>query len=362
MKRSTRRIIFYFLVLAFAVTGPMAVLSSLGYAFRPGTATFESTGGIFIKSETPRTSVFLNGALVRETGFLTGNTLLTDITPGMHLLRVEKPTFRPWTKTVTVAPAQVTEFRDVFLVPHVPAIATSSNRELAAATATSTTARLFSMDKKGRLLFTAAGIPRIISENAHSFASVPDGAWFVGQNGFLAHYDLARQEVETVGRPGFFLDRTPVRFADGEEFLTVIDSSGGLFLYDKASGAVTPVAAGVKEALFDTEEEKLLVVKDQEIAVMWLKDHERQPFQRRGVMETVVQGTDTIREARWYYGTEAHVAYRTRAGVFIAEGDIRGGVNAYALLPDPVDEIITSSLAPNAIFYRQGKNIYKIEL
>lgn len=362
MKRSTRRIIFYLLALAFAVTGPLAVLSSLGYAFRPGTATFESTGGIFIKSETPRTSVFLDGAFVRETGFLTGNTLLTDVVPGTHLLRLEKPAFRPWTKTITVAPMEVTEFRNVFLVSHVPAAATSTPRELAAATATSTATRQFSLNKKGRLFFTSAGVSRVISENAHSVAPAPDGAWFVGQNGFLARYDSARQEVETIGRPGFFLDRAPFIFADSGAFLSIIDSSGGLFLHDKAAGGITPVASGVARVLFDTEEERILIVKEHEIAVRWLADHERQPFQKKGVMEIIVPGADPIREARWYYGTEAHVVYRTRAGVFIAETDTRGGGNTYELVAGPVDEIVTSSLAPNTIFYRKGKIIYKIEL
>lgn len=362
MKRSTRRIIFYLLVLAFAVVGPLAVLSSLGYSFRPATASFETTGGIFIKSDTPRTSVFLDGAFIRETGFITGSSLLTDITPGTHRLRMEKPEFRPWTKTVAVAPTEVTEFRDVFLVPHAPAIATTTSREIAAALATSTALRQFSRDKKGRMAFTEHGVPEIIAEAVHSFSPTAWGVFFVEQNGFLARYDRASRATETIGRPGFFLGREPVRFFHNDNFLAVIDSSGGLFLYDRVSGEVRPAASGAKDAAFDTEEEKLLIVKDQEIAVLWLADNDRQPFQKKAVVETVVEETDPIKQAGWYYGTEAHVVYRTRAGIFIAETDTRGSGNTAELVGGPVDEIITSPLTPNIIFYRKGKVIYKIEL
>lgn len=362
MKRSTRRIIFYLLVLAFAAVGPLAVLFSLGYSFRPATATFETTGGIFVKSDTPRTSVFLDGAFVRETGFITGSTFLTDITPGTHLVRMEKPLFRPWAKTVAVAPAEVTEFRDVFLVPHIPAIATTTSRELAAAVATSTAMRQFSRDKKGRLVFTERGVPEIIAESVHSFAADAEGVFFVEQNGFLARYDRVLRATETIGRPGFFLDRGDVRFRGDGNFLAVIDGSGGLFLYDRGSGEVRPVASGAKDTAFDTEEEKLLIMKEREIAVLWLADNDRQPFQKKGEAETIVKETNPIKQAEWYYGTEAHVVYRTRAGIFIVEADTRGGGNTGELVTGPVDEIITSPLAPNTIFYRKEKAVYRIEL
>lgn len=362
MKRSTRRIIFYLLVFLFAVVGPLAVLFSLGYTFSPATVTFETTGGIFIKSDTPRTSVFLDGAFVRETGFITGSTLLTDVTPGTHLVRMEKLSFRPWAKTVTVVPTEVTEFRDVFLVPHAPAIATSTSRELAAARATSTRVLQFSRDKKARLIFTERGISEIIAEQVHSFTPMADGAFFVEENGFLARYDAVTRGTETIGRPGFFLDREPMRFVHSAHFLAVIDASGGLFLHDRASSGVRPVAAGAKDIAFDAEEEKLLIVKDREIVVLWLADNLRQPFQKKGELETVVRETDTIRQAGWYYETDAHIVYRTRAGIFIAEADTRGAGNTGELVQGPVDEIITSPLAPNAIFYRKGKMIHKIEL
>ncbi len=362
MKRTTRRIIFYVLVLLFAVAGPLAVFTSLGYTFRFSTATFESTGGIFIKSDTARTSVFLDGTFVRETGFLTGSTLMTDVAPGTHVLRLEKPDFRPWTKTVTVASGAVTEFRDVFLIPHRPVSATSTRQELTRAQATSTPLLAFSLDKKNRLSVTENRRARVIAENVHSFVPVASGAYFVGQNGFFARYDVTSGETETLGRPGFFLGAKPFRFSQNGRVLAIIDSSGGLFLFDDSAGAVRPVLSDVQEVYFDTTEEKLLAVKEQVLDIVWLADNEYQPFQKQGALETVVQTTDPIREADWYYETEQHVVYRTRAGVFITETDRRGGDNTAEIISGPVDEIITSPITPRTIFYRKEKGIYKIEL
>lgn len=364
MRRTTRRIVFYLLVFLFIVTGPIAVVYSLGYTFRFSTATFETTGGLFIKSATPRMSVFLDGAFVRETGFITGSTLITDVTPGTHVLRLEKENFHPWTKTATVAPTTVTEFRDVFLVSRDPMSATSTRAELARLRATTTPLLALSLDKKNRLVLTErSGKTSVLAENVHSFSPTASGAMFIGQNGFLARFDSVPGEVESIGRPGFFLDRKPFQFFAGPRGITaIIDSSGGLFLFDETAGMIRPIASDVRETRFDTAGEKLLIVKDQTIDVMWLLDNNRQPFQKAGVIETVVATGDTIRQGLWYYETEAHVVYRTRAGVFIAEMDSRGGGNTAQLVSGPVDEIITSSLTPRTVLYRKEKNVYKIDL
>lgn len=362
MTRTTRRIVFYFLAFAFAVVGPAAVLYALGYTYRPDTATFETTGGIFIKSATPRTSVFQDGAFVRETGFLTGSTLLTDVVPGTHRVRLEKEGYRSWSKTAAVEPGAVTEFRSVILLPRAAAPATSTLRELASVRATTTPLAGFSRDAKGHLQRTEGMQREPIAENIHSFIARSDDIIFVGDNGFLARYDPSSRATETIGRPGFFLADTPFIFSDGARFAAIIDSAGGLFLYEADAKTVRPAGADVKSAFFDGEETRLLIVMENKIDILWLRDNDRQPFQKKGDTEQIVQEVHPIREARWYYGTDAHAVYRTRAGVFIVEADTRGGGNVQEIIAGPVDEIITSPLAPNTIFYRKEKGVYKIEL
>lgn len=338
------------------------VAYSLGYIFNFSTARFEQAGGIFIKSRTPRMSVFLDGALVRETGLLTGSTFLTDILPGDHLIRLEKLGFRSWSKTIGVARAAVTELRNIILVPYPLAAATSSREEIAGAQATSTPAEVLTLNKKGAVIAGRGKNAEVILENVHSFSSVSDAIFFVDKNGFLARYDFATGAITTIGRPGFFLDTLPLRFVVGQRYIAIIDSSGGLFLLDKTASTLTPVASGVKDAAFDGTQAKMLLQKNKSIALLWLADNTRHPFQKKGTAEEIVSLKIPIRDARWFYKTDAHIAYRTRDGISLAEIDQRGGSDIAELVSGATDELLTFPALPDAIFWRIGKTIFKIEL
>lgn len=362
MPRKTRRIIFYALTLVFLVAGPLLVVYSLGLTFNFSTAHFEQTGGIFIKSKMPRISVFLDGALIKETGLITGSTLLPDIAPGTHLVRLEKPDFRSWSKTIRVAPAEVTELRNIILVPHPLPAATSSREEIASAIATSTPTQVLTLDKKGRLVAGKGKNARVIIENMHSFSQTDDAIFFVDKNGFLARYDEPGGGIMTIGRPGFFLNETPLRFITGKQYLAIIDPSGGLFLFDENASTLLPVTGGAKHVSFDGTEKKMLVQKEQTVAVVWLADNDRQPFQKKGNMEDALSSQSPIREAAWLYETDAHIIYRTRDGIFLAEVDRRGGGNVAELVSGSTDELLTLPSLPNTIFYRMGKVFFKIVL
>lgn len=362
MRYRTRRFLFYTLAICFPLVGTFIVAYSLGYTFNFSTASFESTGGIFIKSATPRLAVFLDGAFVRETGVITGSTILTDLRPGRHLVRLEKPEHRPWSKTVNVESTAVTELRDIILVPYEPVAATSTPAAIRALQATTTSLEPLTIDKKGTLIAGRGGEANLIAKNVHSFATVGDTVYFVGQNGFLASYDQASRELATVGRPGFFLNRKPVRFISGPGLIAVIDSAGGLFTFNESTNTLTPLAAEVKDASLDDLGQKLLIRKEEGIQILWLKDNERQPFQKKGKLEAIVELGGAVRDAYWFYAANAHIVYRTAEGIFITEVDGRGGRNTSQLLAGSADELLTFPSLPNAIFYRTGKTVYKIEL
>lgn len=362
MPRKTRRIIFYVLALVFLIAGPLLVAYSLGLTFNFSTAHFEQTGGIFIKSKTPRMSVFLDGALIKETGLFTGSTLLPDLAPGTHLVRLEKPDFRSWSKTIRVAPAEVTELRNIILVPRPLASATSSKEEVAEARASSTPTQVLTLDKKGRLVAGKGKNARVIIENVHSFSQTDDAIFFIDKNGFLARYVEPGGGITTIGRPGFFLNDTHLRFITGKQYLAVLDPSGGLFLFDENAATILPVTGGVRNVSFDSTEKKMLVQKEQSVSVFWLADNDRQPFQEKGKMEDVLFSPIPIRDAQWLYKTDAHVVYRTRDGIFLTEIDRRGGGNIVELVSGATDELLTLPSLPNAIFYRVGKTFFKIEL
>jgi len=363
MNRKTRRLIFYFLTLTFLLAGPLLVGYSLGYIFDFSTASFEQTGGIFIKVKTPRVAVFLDGSAAGETGLLTGSAFLTDVRQGAHLVRLEKEGFRPWSKTVPVKSATVTEFRTILLIPRNLEIATSSKgEELARSRATSTPGEGVTLNTKSQLTAGAGRTARVILENVHSFTADGTDIFFVDKNGFLARMASDSGVIATIGRPGFVLDGGPMRFIAGQRYLVIIDPSGGLFLYEKGAGILTAAASEVTDVSFDDAEQKLLLRRAQSIAALWLADNPYQPLQQKGIVEEIISGTVLIHDARWLYGTNAHIIWRTQDGLYFAETDLRGGLNKTELLSGITDELITHPSFPDTIFWRKGKTLYKTEL
>jgi hypothetical protein len=220
----------------------------------------------------------------------------------------------------------------------------------------------FSLDARGRL--TAGRGARVILENVHSYAYAPEAGavFFVDKNGFFAQYETASGKITSIGRPGFFLTDERLRFVAGGKFVAIIDPSGGLFLYDESTGTIDPVTGGVSDAAFDSEENKLLVMQEHILSILWLADNTHQPFQKKAVLEEIVSTDSAVRQARWFYKTDSHVVWRSRNGVFLTEIDRRGGASTGELVAYPVDEIGTFVSLPDTVFYRRGKNIFRMDL
>ena len=136
MLKRTRRKLFYALALIFLVGLPILISFSLGYTFNLTSRSVEKSGGIFIKSRTSRLSIFLNNNFIKETSLISGGAILTRIYKGTYLLRIEKAGYRPWSKAVIVEPEVVTELRNILLVTHPLAVATTTQKEISAFLAT----------------------------------------------------------------------------------------------------------------------------------------------------------------------------------------------------------------------------------
>lgn len=363
MKKPARKRFFYFLVMIFILVAPVLVAYSFGYQFNFATGSVEKTGGIFVKSDNRRLSIFLDSVFAKETSFFSGGALLQNVNPGKHLVRVEKPGYVSWSKTITVEPSIVSEFRDVVLTSSPLVKATSSAEEIKQIKEIEISEKpLFKLDRKGNLVQQNSTSTQIIASNVHSFSSRENLIFFVDLNGFLAQIDLTDMSIETVGRPGFFFKKDTLRFIHsptGE--VAIIDEGKGLFLVDLGPRLI-PVEGGVLNVAFDEDGEKLLIQKEQELKIMWRISNKYQPFQAAGNSEVILSNQETIRDTGWFYKDNAHVIYRTKSGIFFLEIDGRGNRNLVELISEPTDEIQTTPLLPDKIFYRKNKTWFTIML
>lgn len=382
MTRALRRLILYGLIIIFLIAGPFLIAYSLGYTLNLKDRTVEKTGGIFISATTPSVTVFLDGILTKETSFLAYGAFLTEISPGIHLVRVEKMGYLPWSKTVAVQPHIVTEFRNVLLIPGTLPMATATPSQIkiitavlasptlsdAPAIASGTTTRAttaqqptFRLDAEHTLLQEGAGAPKVIAKNVHSFGTRDGAAHFIDKNGFLDRYDQTDGTTRILGRPGFFLNAQPARFfyAPGGDVI-ILDSAGGLFLLD-ISGAITSITGEIRDLSFSPNGTKALLMKDDRIEILWLENHTRQPFQKRGDRDTFDPVPDLIKQAQWYYADTDHAFIRTTTEVLMSELDARGGRNMQTIVSGKTDAILTLPNLPHTLFYQRNKRWFAIE-
>lgn len=115
--KTTRRKIFYSMVLLFGIAAPLALLYSRGYVFDLKQRNLVATGGIFVKTVQAGARVYVERDFFKETSFISHGALVTDLLPRRYAVRVEKDGHRPWSKVVRVSNEEVVEFRDVLLPP-----------------------------------------------------------------------------------------------------------------------------------------------------------------------------------------------------------------------------------------------------
>ncbi len=374
MAIKTRRKLFLLLVLIFVIFSPLLIIYSLGYKINFSSGSLEKTGGIFLKSKTSRLSLFLNGTFTKETSLLSGGALLTKIKPGNYLLRLEKKEYRPWSKTVKVEEETVTELRSILLFPEKIIQATSTREETEFLEKTLEAEKYnpsktlasgikVELNKKEELI-TKENSPALLSSKVHSFEVLSDKIIFVDKNGFLAWLDPQEKKIEVIGRPGFYLKEKHFKFIKSERgMIAILDSLNGVFLVDDATNTIVTIDGDVKDMAFDEKGEKLLLTKKNSVSVLWLIDNQLQPFQKKGAKEEILKYSSiNIEEAKWFYADNLHIIIRTPDGIFITELDGRGGRNTTELVTRRTDKIFTSPQTPNIIFFKKGKNWYKIEI
>lgn len=111
MNLAYRRLAYSVAFLLFFVIGTTAVLFASGQRYDARTHSIVRVGAIYIKSFPAGASIFLND---KKTGKVTPNRLL-NVIPGKSTIRVERPGFKPWEKTLDVQPGTTTFVRDIVL-------------------------------------------------------------------------------------------------------------------------------------------------------------------------------------------------------------------------------------------------------
>lgn len=106
-----RRLLPWLFFIIFLLVAPILIFYTAGYRYNFKKNKLERNGTLLISSVPRGASVFLDGQVLH------GSTPVTfqNVSPGWHTLRLEKPSYRAWEKSVEVRSEQVTFAEDIQL-------------------------------------------------------------------------------------------------------------------------------------------------------------------------------------------------------------------------------------------------------
>ncbi|MCX6778614.1 MAG: PEGA domain-containing protein [Candidatus Magasanikbacteria bacterium] len=111
MNIKTRRLIYLFFILIFAVTAPLVVFYTAGYRYNIQKGKIEQVGVLFVNTTPKDVQIFLNDNLMSKVRPLR----LPSLRPNYYQVKVTKDNYFPWQKTLEVKSQASTLAFDIVL-------------------------------------------------------------------------------------------------------------------------------------------------------------------------------------------------------------------------------------------------------
>jgi hypothetical protein len=108
LSKKKRLIYLALCVVAFLILAPLTAWYATGYRFSD-TFQFTKTGGIYVATEGKGFSVLLNNKEQEVSSLFRRSFFIQNLHPGVYSLKVTKPGYITWEKSVTVSSEKVTE-------------------------------------------------------------------------------------------------------------------------------------------------------------------------------------------------------------------------------------------------------------
>ena len=121
LTHTTRRLVFYSLILAFLAIGATAVFYAQGYRLDPATFRVQKIGAVYVRTFPADSHVSVGGeSAARSFAFFDTGVFVSDLFPKRYEIAVEQEGYLPWRRHVDVEPSHVVELKYVVLVPNIP--------------------------------------------------------------------------------------------------------------------------------------------------------------------------------------------------------------------------------------------------
>lgn len=120
MHKKFRTILFALLATLFLITAPTTILYYMGWRFDWTTRTITQTGMFYFKVSPRESKIYIDHEFKKKTGFFFNSALIEDLTPKKYFVEIVKQGFHKWEKSLEIEKRQVTEIKNVTLIPENP--------------------------------------------------------------------------------------------------------------------------------------------------------------------------------------------------------------------------------------------------
>jgi len=118
MSKTTRRLIFYALVLLFFILGFIAVYYSTGWRLDFKNFKFEHVGAIYIQAHPSSANIYIDNKLINvKPSFFQSGIIINDLLPNSYNLKVTADGYQTFSQDIAVAPFLVSTLNDLILIP-----------------------------------------------------------------------------------------------------------------------------------------------------------------------------------------------------------------------------------------------------
>ena len=108
-----RKIVFYIFALIYLILCPLIVARMLGFVINPLTHRLVKTGLIYVSTNPPDATVYIDGRLSHQKT----PTAIKDLTPGKHFIRIELSGYNDWEGYVPIVGKKATVLANTLLIP-----------------------------------------------------------------------------------------------------------------------------------------------------------------------------------------------------------------------------------------------------
>jgi len=341
----TRRLIFYVLVIIFALATPPTILYAMGYSFDWQKKTLAQTGGFYFKSSPASAQILIDNKNDKSTP-----RLISRLLPKIYSVEITLDGFYSWKKNLEVSPKLVVEARNIILFPKTltPEIvlinATTSIQDWLAS----------AEDKKNQLL------AQNIASSSVGWLNKSNDIFYIDSASLI----LYRQDVggfikEQLSKKSLPKENYKIINSSNGQFLA-IDGKSTLYLLNKDTVTFEQIFSQVKDAKFSGDNKKILIQTANELWILYIEDILIQPYKKAGDRELITRYSQPIGQAIFYPNNE-YIAFTVGDQIKIAELDGRDSRNTVDFISAPNPQIYFNEA--NSYFYWLAKNeVFRVKL